>query len=83
MDHTFHILPTDPLAGDAAHLVRELLAEDPQVMVTVRGSSPEGDRDAYLYCVMPAPTDWPNTGYLWGYVPAADWLRDYNWFITA
>jgi len=80
---TFHILPTDPLAVDAVDLVRELLAEDPQVMVTVRGSSPEGDQDAYVYCVSPAPQDWPAKEYLWGYVSAADWLRDYNWFITA
>lgn len=89
--NSFHVLPNTSLANDALPRVVELMAKHGNhILIAVRGQSvfshtnDEG-HEVYtdrLYAVTMAPTDCRENGgardYVWGYVPATKWLRQYR-----
>ena len=71
--NTYHVLPTDPLAPQAASELRGL---DPGLLVAVRGQVFDGQ--GALYTVSPCPDQGDTSKYEWTYVMARDWLAEFD-----
>ena len=84
--NTFHVLPSDALAPEAAVTVIDLMAKYGNgILVAVRGEAvyDQGVQEEVVYtdrvyAVGVAPADCRENGgrtdYIWDYVPAARWL---------
>lgn len=74
MSNDFFVSGSDELAVHAVDEIRALASDQ---LVSVRGEPLCNDLVSLRVCAL-APGQEPPRGALWSYVPAAEWLREYD-----